>query len=353
MPISAAVLTGFEGALAPANPAGPSPVRRTRSVRRTSSIDTTWPEGLGPPMRMHGRARDIYTSAQDGPIRLLAEDDVYILSSTAREILEIRGGRRNTELQALVGQRGGGYLRGVLASLLPDELTAGSPLNLLLDDFSGASLVAPWAWSRWTPDWQARMRSHARQGGEFRRPMEGICSGFQPGASSLAEDGAVSAADQNSARVVTLPRPDDPAGWHALDVQDGVGMRRARRIDVWLQDDLACVDVGFQDSATNPEGGPDRIAVHEYQVQATADLETLTLRSVVADPRVLPYRECPGASPNAGRMVGCKLSDLRLEVPRALSGIVGCTHLNDVLRSLADVPQLISGLRAELARDAA
>ena len=349
--MSDAVLTGLKGAIAPANPAGPSPVRRGRSVRRTSSIDTTWPDGLGRTMRMHGRARDIYTSAPGGPPRLLAEEEVRILASAAREILEIQGGRQDADLQALVGQKGGGNLRGVLASLLPDELAAGSPLNLLLDDVSGASLVAPWAWSRWTPDWQARLVA-AAPAGERRRRMEGICSGFQPGASSLAEDGAVGSADQSSAPVPPLQRPDDPAGWHALDGQEGVGMRRARRIDVWLEDDLVCMDVGFQDSATNPAGGPDRIAVHEYQVRATADIERFILRSVVAEPRVLPYRECPGASPNVARLIGTRLSDLRLAVPRELPGVIGCTHLNDVLRSLSDVPQLVSALQAELARAA-
>jgi len=300
-------------------------------------------------MSMHGHARDIYTTSQGGAIRLLAEDDVQILASSAREILEIHSGRRNADVQALIGQKGGGYLRGAIAKLLPDELAAGSPLNLLLDDFSGASLVAGWAWSRWTPDWQTRLRGQAPRPGDRRRVMEGICSGFQPGASSLADDGAEDAADQSSAQVPPLQHPGDPEGWHALDVQDGVGMRRARRLDVWLEGQLVHIDVGFQDSATNPAGGPDRIAVHEYHVQATADLESLVLRSVIAHPRVLPYRECPGASPNVSRMIGVRLVDLRLEVPRELSGVAGCTHLNDVLRSLSDVPQLVSRLHDELA----
>ena len=299
-------------------------------------------------MLMHGHARDIFTEEAGGPVRLLAEDDARILASPQREILQIAADRRNAEIQALIGCKGGGYLRGVLAKLMPEELAGGSPLNLLLDDFSGASLVAGWAWSRWVPDWMTRIRGQAPEPGERRRMMEGICSGFQPGASSLHDDGTGDPAEQSSAEVVPLPRADDPEGWHALDAQEGVGMRRARRIDVWLDSDVVRIDVGFQDSATNPKGGPNRLAIHEYHVQATADLDTFTLQSVVSDPRVLPYRECPGASPNVSLMVGTKLVDLRLAVPRDLSGIVGCTHLNDVLRSISDVPQLVAKLREQV-----
>lgn len=344
-------LKAFEGKLAPADPYGPSPTRLAYSVRRTSSIDTTWPEGIGEPMLMHGRARDIFTERDGGVPVVLAEDDVRILAGTTREIIAISSDRRNDDVQQLVGHKGGGYLRSVLAKVMPEELDRGSTLNLVLDDFSGASLVAGWAWSRWTPEWMNRIRGKSLEAGERRRTMEGICSGFQPGASSLADDGVENATDQSSAIVVPLPRDEDLAGWHALDPQsEGVGMRRARRIDVWLDGDLVRMDIGFQDSATNPAGGPNRIAIHEYHVQATADLETFSLRSIVSDPRVLPYRECPGASPNVTLMVGTRLGDLRLAVPRRLSGTVGCTHLNDVLRSISDVPQLVALLQERVAQ---
>jgi hypothetical protein len=75
---------------------------------------------------------------------------------------------------------------------------------------------------------------------------------------------------------------------------------------------------------------------------------TFELLSIRVDPRVLPYRECPAASPNASRMVGQTLSGFRLAVLDTLPGTLGCTHLNDVLRSLADVPQLVGQLRQAL-----
>jgi hypothetical protein len=44
---------------------------------------------------------------------------------------------------------------------------------------------------------------------------------------------------------------------------------------------------------------------------------------------------------NVSRMVGIPLTDLRMAVLEQLKGIHGCTHLNDVLRSLAEVPALV------------
>jgi hypothetical protein len=338
----------IESAHAPADPFGPSPRRRAHSVRRTSTIDSVWPQGIAEPKLMQGRARDIYTVAADSAPLVLAEDWMRILASPRREIIEIVTSRCNDVAQELIGQRGGGYLRGELARLLPDELAAGSPLNLLLDDFSGASLVAGWAWSRWSDDWMERQRQVGNAGPGRNGVMTGICTGFRPGSTALREDGSSDPVSQSSAIVPPLPRPDDIEGWHALDEQEGVGMRRARRIDVWLEDGLVQIDVGFQDSATSPKGGPDRIAIHEYHVTATADPETFALLSVRSEPRVLPYRECPSASPNVTRMIGTQLTDMRLAVPRELAGIAGCTHLNDVLRSISDVPQLVGRLREEM-----
>ncbi|MBV9994066.1 MAG: DUF2889 domain-containing protein [Caulobacteraceae bacterium] len=337
---------------APNNPGGPSPLRRPGSIRRTSTIDTGWPEGMGKPMRMRGRARDLFTSP-GGAAQVLAEDSMDILSTPARQIETISTSRRNDDAQQFVGARGGGHLRGEITRLMPDEQSGTTPLNLILDDFSGASLVANWAWSRWITDWTTRMREAAAAAGAEAmgpRRMEGICSGFRPGSSALTSDGGPQR-DQSFALVPPLPHPEDPAGWHEFTPQaEGVGMRRARRIDAWFDGDFVKLDIGFQDSATNPAGGPNRIAIHEYRVHALADPETFELLSIQVDPRVLPFRECPGATPNASLMVGADLTSFRLKVVEVLPGTMGCTHLNDVLRSMADATGLTRRLRAELSK---
>ena len=136
----------------------------------------------------------------------------------------------------------------------------------------------------------------------------------------------------------------DDLGWHRHASPAGVTMRRARRIDVWVAGQVIYVDAFFQDSSSLPEGG--RQAIHEYTLTAQADLETGTVRAVTPVPRVLPYDECPLAVRNVAALAGLPLSDARGAVLERLRGPLGCTHLNDMLRSLADVPGLARRLPA-------
>jgi hypothetical protein len=334
-----------EDAALAGNSAGPAPLRPPGSMRRTSTIDTTWPEDKIGTMLMQGHARDFYTPADGSPPLVLAEDRLTAYVSETRTILEISSKPDRPELARLVGSRAGGHLRAAIGEVLPQELSAGTPLYLMLDDLAGASLVAMWAWSRWSDNWlEDARRSGITSTAGRNGKMEGICIGFRPGSSALATESS-DAAKPVGTPVLSLCHPDDPAGWHGLPEQSGVGMRRARWIDVWV-DEFIHVNSGFQDSATSPAGG--REAVHEYLVAATADLATGRLVSVTADPRILPYRECPAAAANAGRMIGGTLGDLRSAVLQVLTGVAGCTHLNDALRALAEVPQLAAALAANL-----
>lgn len=327
-------------AAAPRDPAGPAPLRRPGSLRRTSTLDTGWPEGPGKTMRMQGHCRDALTPVAGGAPVTVAEEDVQLMVSPLREILAISSSGNHPALPRFVGARGGGHSRAILVELLRDEGVESTPLHLLLDDFAGASLVAGWAWSRWVEDWRDIMKaagtqSTAGRGGQ----MAGVCTGFAPGSGALADDGGPRQDSQSFSPVPSLQNPDDPEGWHPLAEQQGTGMRRARRLDIWLEDGDIHIDAGFQDSATAPGGG--RVAIHEYRVRARADSEG-RLAEIEARPHVLPYAECPGAVPNVQRLVGRSLRHFRLSVLRELPGTAGCTHLNDVLRSLADVPALVS-----------
>jgi hypothetical protein len=60
---------------------------------------------------------------------------------------------------------------------------------------------------------------------------------------------------------------------------------------------------------------------------------------------VLPYPECPPAAGNVARLEGVAVSDLRTLVLQRLRGVDCCTHLNDALRSLAEVSTLAGALR--------
>ncbi|TQM11307.1 DUF2889 domain-containing protein [Pseudonocardia kunmingensis] len=315
-------------------PMNATPARRPGSVRRTSSIDMTWPGGRGTQLRLLGRARDLLTPADGGPPRVLAEDVMRVGVALDRTIEDITTEPPRPTIGGLVGARGGGRLRGILGEVVPAERAAGTPLYLLLDDIAGASLISGFAYSQWTSEWMSPKPGQPSP----RRRMEGICTGFQPGSSALDRDGT-GRMSHRTRPVDPLPASDDPRAWHHLDDITDVSMRRARRIDVRLAESgVLEVDAMFQDSATTPAGG--RVAVHEYQVTATADPATGELLTVEADPRVLPYAECPLAVRNIEPMIGTRLADLRQAVLDELKGIRGCTHLNDALRALAEVPVL-------------
>jgi hypothetical protein len=300
----------------------------------------TWPDGWDGQFRLDGRARDAVTVVSPGAPVVVATATSSVGIGAGRTIEDITADPTPPRLAELVGCRGGGYLRAALATVVPQELAAGTPLYLLLDDISGASLIAGFAWSRWNPNWMKR-------GNDQPRPsMEGVCIGFRPGSVALTEqrEGGMT---HRVRKVGPLLHPDDPDGWHTLADLPDVSMRRARRIDVWRDTDgLIRIDSGFQDSAGDPDHG--RIAIHEYVLRATADPDTMTLLTVEPEAHILPFVECPAAVQTAQAVVGTALRDLRATVLERLARTNGCTHLNDALRALAEVPMLLAQLDATI-----
>jgi hypothetical protein len=123
-------------------------------------------------------------------------------------------------------------------------------------------------------------------------------------------------------------------------------MRRFRRLDLFpAEADSAAFDAHFRDSHVDGDGV--ETIVHEYTVAGSVDTSTRTITSVTADVRVLPWQECPGAIGSADRVRGMMLPELRDRVRGEFVGTTTCTHLNDTLRSIADLDALMD-LRAGL-----
>ncbi len=329
--------------------AGHAPLRRAGSVRRTTSIDCHWPLGFDQPWALTGRAQDVLSGPADHAPQVIASADFTMTASPAREILAIATQPAHPQAADLIGVRAGGASREALARVMGDA--RGTPLFQLLDDYAGASLVSRWVFSQWDPGWGEQMRAQLTAHPGFKGPRAGICSGFAPGSSALDTDRPNTSAEMRKL-VVRLENPADPAGWHAMPSllgTEGEGQpqveprfRRARRIDLWRDGDDIWVDAGFQDSGNTPDGY--RTAIHEYRVYAQIDAATSVLRSLQALPLILPFAECPIASIKASRMIGRPVSEFRQQVIDVLHGTEGCTHLNDVLRALTDVPTLMRHL---------
>lgn len=327
--------------LFPKGPAVAAPTRRPGSVRRTSTIDSVWPDGMEANRSVVGRSRDLLTPVDGSEPIVLAEDVLTATVGMDRGIVAMQTQPPRAGVQVLVGAQGGSNSRSRVIAAVPEEVEAGTPLYLLLDDLSGATLVGSVAFRFWESQeaQDERMRQMKKMVGV--RVMEGICAGFQPGSTALNADGTNKSMGDTKP-VLPIDNHEDPWAWHELTDPQEASHRRSRRIDLWLEDGVVHIETFFQDSYTTPDGH--REAVHEYVVSASADQVTGEVLSIGADPRVLPHYECPLATLAVSRMVGQPLREFRSTVNQMLPGIDGCTHMNDTLRSLAEVPVLVAHL---------
>lgn len=325
-------------------PSAFTPPRRAGSVRRTMSIDATWPDGPHGHAHYAGRARDIVTHAAGDDPQIRGESGLLV-KADVRTIVSAVSDPPLAALENLLGARAGNHLRSALANNLPDEKARGTPLYLLLDDLAGATIVAPWAFFAWNDRWPTLS---AEAAAARRDRMEGVCIGFATGSSAfgVGDDGQ---ALRNQMKVAPVARGDDRVGWHRLADHQDVTFRRARRIDVWREAGTIRIDSAFQDSALVCDGT--RVAVHEYALRAVADARSLNLLSVDASPAILPFAECRAAPVNLAALLGTPLADLREIVLERLARTTGCTHLNDMTRALAEVPVLAGYLPADLPTD--
>ncbi|MFC0683293.1 DUF2889 domain-containing protein [Novosphingobium clariflavum] len=332
----------------PRQTANPAPLRSANSLRRTSSIDVAWPDGVDGQRLFVGRARD-YLTGPDGQGCTLATGEFSLRMSEDKTITRIAAEPAPPSIGQLVGARAGGHLRLALREIMPDLIARADPLYLLLDDLSGTALVSSFAWGQWFPERMELLKKRLGGSGEDNPVLAqrtNVCWGLAEGNSGVTGGAALeNVADADAGH---LRNPADPEGWHAFLEHDGPGFRRARRIDVTVDRNggdggLIRIASAFQDSARLREGG--RVAIHEYNLGATVDAETLEVLTLEPEARILPFRECPGAVHNVARLVGRSLGQVREDVLEILRGPEGCTHLNDALRALADVPRLVEALR--------
>lgn len=290
-------------------------------------------------MTLRGRARDAVTGGVAGPPEVIDEAALKAVLTADRRVLELTTTPHRPEVDALVGMHAGERLRASLASLVPTDAAAGTCLHLLLDDLVGASLVSAFALKRWA---LAISSERPVDLPPSPPPMtEGVCFGFAPGSAALVEQFERVWFDR-AAEVPDVVNPDDPYGWHHHTPLEGVAMRRSRRLDAWFDGDVVRIDAFFQDRCRDPDGR--QVGVHEYLVTATVDPRGGLVTTLTPDARILPFVECPGAVDMAGAVVGEPYADFRWVVPSSLGATQGCTHLNDVLRSFADLPGLIGRL---------
>jgi hypothetical protein len=315
-----------------------TPDRPLGSLRRATSIQTIWPDGFeSDHVTVLARGHDVLTR-DDGAGEVIAAAAVDVdTDGPARTVRAITADPPVPGIDGVVGANLTAGFRKAAATAVPD--VAGSVLGLLLDDIPAAALVAGQVPIRvgievtgTPPDWAGRDGT----------PLPMVCIGRRADGVMEQQRLAGTPLLGQGPPAGDLDRPDDPLAWPAALPMPIRSMRRLRRTDVRVVDAAVVVDSHFRDSYMEQTGV--ETAVHEYDVVVTAGVDDGVIRGVDVRARVLPCPDCPGAVASAQRVVGEPLESLRAFVRGELRGDTICTHLNDQLRSLADVPMMVGEL---------
>jgi len=335
-------VTGLPLVAGPHAPATSTPPRSPGSVRRTTSIDTVRPDGPHGALVVDARGRDLGTG-HDGAnqANLLGEVALTLgLEAASHRLVDIEADGRPADLpdlRPLLGAPVGPGFRRLVDQTVPAERGCTSILHLLLDDLVGAVMVSGYALlhaDALPPRTGLVDATIARMGDQ--------CAGW-------ALDGGFIAALSDTGCMATPRGPaaplleptDDPQAWHAMAPLPPAATRRRRRLDVLAPgpDGLHPVDAHFRDSHVDGDGN--ETVVHEYAVGGSVDARRRRIVDLRAKALVLPWVECPAAVASAEWIRGTTFDDLRLRVRREFVGTATCTHLNDTLRSLADLGALL------------
>ncbi len=300
------------------------------------SIDIGPRRGFSAALEMTGLARDIRTGdGADAGVTVLADASVEAGFDMARRLVSLETTPAAPWVRDLIGARAGGGFRRHLDDVVP-AAEAGSLLRQVLDDMPAAALISGYAWMR-----LARREGHdpsTLTPPDILDRMTDLCSGWRAGGA------AVSSIETHHGMPIQdcPPAPvddSDPQGWHEIGPLARDWMRRRRCLDVTV-DGAGGFSLWamFRDTVGEEEGA--EVVLHEYAV--TASGTGGVLGAIAAEPRVLPFPECPAAALAVGDLVGCDLAGLSRSVPDRLAGIRSCTHLNDLLRALGGVADLVT-----------
>ena len=306
-------------------------------TRRTTSIDTARPGGAPGRAVVDVRGQDVATGA-DGEARVVGRLAATVeVDERTGEVLAVTT-EAGGPLDALVGlSLRSGYGRRLDAAF-PDDAAARTLAYSALSDLGGAFLVSGYALLR-----LGRMPATPELAERQARAQADVCIGWESGSPLLETLLRAGRSPIPYGPLAPVIDADDPLGWHPMAPLATGTVRRRRLLDVAAGD---AGDPGlaarshFRDSyAADDEDGRGEMVMHEYVVHAAVD-RARRLARVAVEPRVLPWRECPGAVASAQRLVGVAIDDIPARVRRDLVGTSTCTHLNSTLRCLADLGTL-------------
>ena len=308
------------------------PARRPSSVRRTVDLRIVPGAGWDGDLTVDGTGRDARVDGR-GALSAMATARAHITLDQKSAVTGLSAGLPGVVSAALVGRPAVSGFRAQVRAIDENELHPNSLEAALLDDLPTVRLISGYA----------RMIEMDHRPGPPPAAMLGVCRGWAPEdtAHRLARSGE-KLLDRAPAAPPFHSLLDAPDDFHPQTPSPPSSMRRRRILEVAREGALLDVYEYFRDSHVDASGREG--SLHEYEVRASVDPGSLVVTEIAVRPRALPFPECPLAAPNAGALRGTSLYDLEASVKDGLSGIRGCTHLNDVLRFLRFVRPLADRL---------
>jgi hypothetical protein len=290
-------------------------------------------DGALDPVYLEGRARDL-TTATDGATTEVGQAQLHAtVEMIARVVQHIEIEPAIPGMSNLVGAPAMSGFRAVADKAAPQLREHRDLRYTLLDDVPVTALISGHALSA-----SGALGDVAKSG---YLPVADQCAGFVTGGLLMLSFEAGDPAVVTGPVAPDIGDADDTLAWHEMPSLPIHGMRRRRRLDVHHGRGGAnvVIDAMFRDTYMRLDGN--ETIIHEYTLGAIVDPDTHTITHSRATPRVLPWQECPGAVASATRIVGMTLDELHFRVRKELFGTTTCTHLNDLLRSIADARALI------------
>jgi len=315
------------------NPAVPTPPRRKRSIRRTTTHDSNRPQGLDGPVAHVATGRELVTDSAGqthvtDAARITAEVDYNRVM-----ILSIACDPPEPAMSGLIGKGAYSGFRKTVEAMLPGEFSSHRLRGQLLDDLPPAVMGNGRA-----------LRAEGMRIG-VSRPKTlpvGICAGWADGGTLVSGYSELGPPLLIGPAASSLEDADDTLAWHEFGPLAPHGTRRARRLDIWEEDGEGWLDCFFRDSHLDRSGMES--VVHEWHLRAQFDIGERRFLTACAVPGPLPYPECPASGASADRLAGMPLDGLRKAVRQDFVGTSTCTHLNDSFRALEDAGYLLDCL---------
>jgi hypothetical protein len=293
-------------------------------------------EGSLDPVHLNGQARDLWTAADGTATETGAAGLSATIELVARVVRHVEVVPPVAAVARLSGAPAMSGFRAAADKAAPELRAARDLRYTLLDDVPVATLISGHALSA-----SGLLGDVAKSG---YLPVADQCAGFATGGLLMTSFEAGDPAIVTGPVAPDLDHDDDPLAWHRVAPLPPQAMRRRRRIDVYEDGPgRVGIDAMFRDTYVRTDGV--ETIIHEYTLAAAMDADAGVIVESHATPRVLPWQECPGAVASAGRITGMTLRELHFRVRQELFGTSTCTHLNDLLRSVADAEALIDRVR--------